>query len=306
MHGRESMTNFLEGFKVGHYTDEANRTGCTVVLPPSGNVASCDVRGSSPSSRELTLLDLERRLTEVHAVLLTGGSAFGLAAADGVVAWLAERDIGYDTPVARVPIVPAAVVFDLGSGNPDARPGPKEGRLACETASSSAIATGPVGAGTGATVGKWGGFEFAERGGLGIGRAEAEGMSVAAIAVVNAVGDVIDPDGHSIAGSSLEGGWVRAPRRPDAEDTAPVNTVLALVATYAHLDKREVKWLAERGSDGVTTSVRPAHTRYDGDVCFAIAAPPAAGAAETNLDVLGVLATQAVANAVRDSVRSSP
>jgi len=299
------MTDFLEGFKIGHYTDEANRTGCTVVLPPAGNVASCDVRGSSPSSRELILLDLERRLTEVHAVLLTGGSAFGLAAADGVVAWLAERDIGYDTTVARVPIVPAAVIFDLGSGNPDVRPGPQEGRAACEAAAASGIATGPVGAGTGATVGKWGGFESAARGGLGIGRAEAEGMTVAAVAVVNAVGDVVGPDGGSIAGSSLEDGRVRAPRRPDTDEAVPANTVLALVATHAPLDKREVKWLAGRGSDGVTTSVRPAHTRYDGDVCFAIAAPPPAGAAEPNLDVLGVLATRAVADAVRDSVRAS-
>jgi L-aminopeptidase/D-esterase-like protein len=298
------MTDFLEGFKIGHYTDEANRTGCTVVLPPAGNVASCDVRGSSPSSRELVLLDPERRLTEVHAVLLTGGSAFGLAAADGVVAWLAEHDVGYDTPVARVPIVPAAVIFDLGSGNPDTRPGPQEGRAACEAAVSSGVATGPVGAGTGATVGKWGGFESAVRGGLGIGRAEAEGMTVAAVVVVNAVGDVVGSDGRSIAGSSLEDGRVRAPRRPDSEDAAPGNTVLALVATHAQLDKPEVKWLAGRGSDGVTASVRPAHTRYDGDVCFAIAAPRPAGAAETNLDVLGVLATQAVAGAVRNAVQA--
>lgn len=297
------MTDFLEGFKIGHYTDEANRTGCTVVLPPAGNVASCDVRGSSPSSRELILLDTARRLTEVHAVLLTGGSAFGLAAADGVVAWLAERGIGYDTMVARVPIVPAAVIFDLGSGNPDVRPGPREGRAACDAAASSGIPTGQVGAGTGATVGKWGDREKAVAGGLGIGRAEAEGMTVAAVAVVNAVGDVIGAEGSSIAGSSFEGG-VRAPRPPGIDDVPPVNTVLALVATHAHLDKREVNWLAGRGSDGVTNSVRPAHTRYDGDVCFAIASPPPAGAAEANLDVLGVLATQAVANAVRDSVRA--
>ena len=299
------MTSFLDGFKIGHYTDEANRTGCTVVLPPAGNVASCDVRGSSPSSRELILLDTARRLTEVHAILLTGGSAFGLAAADGVMAWLAEREIGYDTVVARVPIVPAAVIFDLGSGNPDERPGPLEGRAACVAATSSDIATGPVGAGTGATVGKWGDRENAVAGGLGIGHAEAEGLTVAALAVVNAVGDVLGADGRSIAGSSFDDGQVRAPRRPGTDDVAPGNTVLALVATQAHLDKREVNWLAGRGSDGVTTSIRPAHTRYDGDVCFAVAAPPPDRAAETNLDVLGVLATQAVANAVRDSVRTS-
>ena len=299
------MTGFLDGFKIGHYTDATNRTGCTVVLPPEGNVASCDVRGSSPSSRELILLDTARRLTEVHAVLLTGGSAFGLAAADGVVAWLAARGVGYDTRIARVPIVPAAVIFDLGAGNPDARPGPPEGRAACEAATSFDIATGQVGAGAGATVGKWGDFENAVAGGVGIGHAEAEGMTVAAIAVVNAVGDVIGADGQSIAGSSFDDGRIRAPRRPATDDAAPTNTVLTLLATHAHIDKREVNWLAGRGSDGVTNSVRPAHTRYDGDVCFAIAAPPSPGAAETNLDVLGVLATQAVANAVRDSVRPS-
>jgi L-aminopeptidase/D-esterase-like protein len=295
------MTDFLEGFKIGHYTDEVNRTGCTVVLPPEGNVTSCDVRGSSPASRELVLLDLDRRLTEVHAILLTGGSAFGLAAADGVVRWLSERSIGYDTRVARVPIVPAAVIFDLGAGSADARPGPAEGRAACEAASSSDIATGPVGAGTGATVGKWGGFDNAARGGLGIAHATSEGHRVAALAVVNAVGDVVSADGTSLAGSSLTEGRVRPPRPPGTE-VAPVNTVLALVATHAGLDKREVKWLAARGSDGITTSVRPAHTRYDGDVCFALAAPPLNEAQEPALDVLGVLATEAVARAVRRAV----
>ncbi|MGH2698112.1 MAG: P1 family peptidase [Actinomycetota bacterium] len=299
------MTEFLEGFRVGHYTDEANRTGCTVVLPPAGNVTSCDVRGSSPASRELVLLDLDRRLTEVHAVLLTGGSAFGLAAADGVMTWLAEHDVGYHTLVARVPIVPAAVIFDLGAGNANARPGPSEGRAACEAASSSGIATGPVGAGTGATVGKWSGLEKAARGGFGIAHATAEGNRVAALAVVNAVGDVVSSDGSSLAGSSVEEGRLHGPR-PPATEVAPINTVLALVATRAALDKREVKWLAGRGSDGITTSVRPAHTRYDGDVCFAIAGPPAEGAAETNLDVLGVLATEAVASAVRNAVEAEP
>lgn len=294
------MTAWLDGFQIGHFTDEDNRTGCTVVLPPPGNVTSCDVRGSSPGSRELTLLDLDRRLTEVHALLLTGGSAFGLAAADGVVAWLAERDIGYDTRVARVPIVPAAVIFDLGAGNAAVRPGPDQGRAACVDARTTGIATGPVGAGTGATVGKWAGLDGAARGGLGLGHASSDGMRVAALAVVNSVGDVVGPDGNSIAGSSIASGEVRAPRTLQSE-TSPTNTVLAVVATRAALDKREVKWLAGRGSDGITTSVRPAHTRYDGDVCFSVAAPPRDGLA-TNLDVLGVLATEAVAAAVRNAV----
>lgn len=289
------------GFRVGHWTDENALTGCTVVLPPPGNVTSCDIRGSSPSSRELALLHLDRKLTEVHAVLLTGGSAFGLAAAQGVVDWLAERGIGYQTGVTPVPIVPAAVVFDLGAGDPAVRPGPAEGRAACEQAVEAPVATGPIGAGTGATVGKWAGLEFGVRGGLGIGRAQEAGHSVAALAVVNAVGDVLDAQGRVIAGSRSPDPSYRPPLPSD--QGFPAATVLAVVTTAANLDKRAVRWLAARGSDGITVSIRPAHTRYDGDVVFALAAPngPEAGGPQS-LDLLGYLATQAVAAAVRDAV----
>ena len=291
------------GFRVGHWTDESARTGCTVVLPPAGNVASCDIRGSSPSSRELALLHPDRKLTEVHAVLLTGGSAFGLAAAQGVVEWLAERDVGYQTGIAPVPIVPAAVVFDLGTGDPSRRPGPAEGRAACDDATEGPTATGAVGAGTGATVGKWAGRDFGVRGGLGVGRAEEGGHSVAALAVVNAVGDVIDADGEVIAGSTSPDPSYR-PALPE-EPGFPANTVLTVVTAPAALDKRAVRWLAARGSDGITVSVRPAHTRYDGDVVFAVAAPsdPGTTSGAADLDVLGYLATRAVAAAVRDAVR---
>jgi L-aminopeptidase/D-esterase-like protein len=286
------------GFRVGHWTDGDARTGCTVVLPPRGNVTSCDVRGSSPGSRELESLHPDRRLTEVHAILLTGGSAFGLAAADGVMDWLAERDIGYRTKVATVPIVPAAVIFDLGAGTSEVRPGPAEGRAACE-ATTEEGATGPVGAGAGATVGKWAGLDFLAPGGLGMGRASAGSWTVSALAVVNAVGDVVDADGSIVAGTSNPAPEYQPPAPPDAQIAA--NTVLAVVATDATLDKRDVHWLAGRGSDGITISVRPAHTRYDGDVVFAVAT----GASETSgtdLDVLGYLATRAVATAVRAAV----
>ena len=287
------------GFKVGHWTDLDARTGCTVVLPPPGNVASCDIRGSSPSSRETELLHPDRKLTEVHALLLTGGSAFGLAAAQGVVEWLAERGVGYQTAVTPVPIVPAAVIFDLGSGDPSARPGPEAGRAACEAASDSAP-VGAVGAGTGATVGKWAGFEHHARGGLGIARAGGDDEEVAALAVVNAVGDVIGRDGSVLAGTTAPNPSYRAPARPQAE--VPMNTVLAVVATRATLDKRDVRFLASRGSDGITVSVRPAHTRYDGDVVFAVATPGDAPTSPGQLDVLGHLATEAVADAVRAAV----
>lgn len=288
------------GWKVGHWTDSEARTGCTVVLPPPGNVCSCDIRGSSPSSRELALLDPDRRLTEVHAVLLTGGSAFGLAAAEGVVAWLEEQGIGYQTQIARVPIVPAAVVFDLGAGSPDVRPGRAEGRSACEAATAGAPARGRVGAGTGSTVGKWAGREHAVPGGFGFGVAEGRGTRAAAVAVVNAVGDVLAADGTVLAGTTAPEGR----RTPPPEETSPLpaNTVLALVAVEGTFEKREVRWLAGRGSDGITIAVRPAHTRYDGDVVFALAAPAPQGAPPADLDALGPLATEAVAAAVRDAV----
>ncbi len=285
------------GYKVGHWTDPAAQTGCTVVLPPAGNVTSCDIRGSSPSSRETELLHPDRKLTEVHAVLLTGGSAFGLAAAQGVVEWLAERGIGYRTPVTSVPIVPAAVIFDLGSGDPATRPGPAAGRAACDAASEESE-VGRVGAGAGATVGKWAGFDHRVPGGLGIAQVEDGGLRVSAIAVVNAVGDVIGSDGSVIAGTTAPRPRYQAPApAPDL----PTSTVLALVAVKANLDKRDVRFLACRGSDGITVAIRPAHTRYDGDVVFATAAP-GEPATPAQLDVLGHLATQAVAAAVRNAV----
>ena len=290
------------GFKVGHWTDPDGKTGCTVVLPPPGNVTACDIRGSSPSSRELELLRPQAKLTETHAILLTGGSAFGLAAADGVVAWLAERDIGYRTATARVPIVPAAVILDLAVGDPEARPGPAAGRAACDAAADEAT-TGRVGAGTGASVGKWAGFEHRVDGGLGISSATADGLTVAALAVVNAVGDVIGADGSTVAGTTAQDRTYKGPAAARAEELS--NTVLAVVAVEATLDKRDVGFLAARGSDGITVAVRPAHTRYDGDVVFAVAAPRGETASPETLDVLGHLATQAVAAAVRDAVTGS-
>ena len=283
---------------MGHHTDAEAKTGCTVVLPPRGNVASCDIRGASPGSRELELLDVAKKLTEVHGVLLTGGSAYGLAAADGVMSWLEKQGIGYETPVGIVPIVPAAVVFDLGSGDPTTRPTAESGRAACAAAVEDDVPVGPVGAGTGCTVGKWAGRELSSPGGVGIASATQGEWNVSAIAVVNSVGDVIDDDGKVVAGSNAPADAFTPP--PFGKDDLQ-NTVLALVAANAEVDKAGAKWLAARGSDGITVSVRPAHTRYDGDIVFAVAAPgPPAG--PQDLDVLGYLATRAVAGAVRDAV----
>ena len=297
------MSGLGRGFRVGHWSDAGALTGCTVVLPPPGNVASCDVRGSSPGSRELELLAPNRRLTEIHAVVLTGGSAFGLAAATGVVEWLERRGIGYRTPVATVPIVPAAVIFDLAAGSAGARPGPADGAAACDVASETLVASGRVGVGTGATVGKWAGRDHAAPGGVGIARVEESGLVVSALAVANSVGDVVAADGSVIAGTTHPAPAYRPPLPADAE--LPQSTVLAVVATDATLAKADARWLAARGSDGITTAIRPAHTRYDGDVVFAIAA----GARPTSprdLDVLGYLATRAVAGALRASVGARP
>lgn len=285
------------GFRVGHWTDAQAKTGCTVILPPANNVTAYDMRGASPGSRELASLDLERRLTEIHGLVLTGGSAFGLAAADGVVAWLEERGIGYQTPVGVIPIVPAAVILDLGHGRADVRPGPEQGRTACEAASET-FTVGAVGAGTGATAGKWAGLSHRVPGGLGAATESLGDASVSALAVVNPVGDVLAENGSVIAGTTAP-----EPRSfmtpPDRAARLAGNTVLVALTTQATLDKRDVAWLAARGSDGVTVSVRPAHTRYDGDVTFAIAVPPQPGAPEPDLDVLGHLATRAVAAAIR-------
>ena len=286
------------GFKVGHWTHPHRHTGCTVVLPPAGNVASCDIRGSAPGSRELAMLHPDRRHTEVHGVLLTGGSAFGLAAAEGVVGHLEDAGIGYVTPIATIPIVPAAVIFDGSAGDPRVRPSASSGREACASAAPDERRSGRIGAGVAATVGKWAGIEFSSPGGLGVAAVEESGVRVAALAVVNAVGDVVGPDGRVIAGTTSPDPkrMTRAPIRHGI----PLNTVLALVAVRARLSKAEVRWLAARGSDGVTQSVRPAHTRADGDVTFAIAAP---SDEVGDLDLLGPLATDAVAAAVRNAVR---
>ena len=289
------------GFRVGHWTDDDAKTGCTVVIPPRGNVTSCDVRGSSPGSREIAQLDLDKRLTEVHAVLLTGGSAFGLGAADGVVAWLAEQKIGYETPVATVPIVPTAVVFDLGVGRPDAWPTAEAGRAACEAARETDIETGRIGAGTGCSVGKWAGRDGAVPGGIGAATETQGGTTVSALAVVNAVGDVLAPDGTTIAGSTVSDPRFRMGEATGIPD--PENTVLALVACQGRMSKQDARYVAARGSDGITTSVSPAHTRYDGDIVFAVAAP---GDTEANVDLVGYLATRAVAAAVRDAVGGAP
>jgi L-aminopeptidase/D-esterase-like protein len=289
------------GFRVGHWTAPNGSSGCTVILPPADNVASYDVRGSSPGSRELASLDVERQRTEIHGLVFTGGSAFGLAAADGAMRWLEEHEIGFKTPIATIPIVPAAVIFDPAAGDPSSRPGADAGYAACDAATERPIATGRVGAGAGATVGKWTGLEHMVPGGLGLATAREDDLEVRAVAVANPIGDILDEDGAVLAGSTSP---EKRFRPPPAQPETAWNTVLVVVTTIAVLSKVDVHLLAERASDGVTRAVRPAHTRYDGDISFAIAAPAGPGRVATtaDLDRLAVLASDATAAAIRNAV----
>lgn len=269
----------VKGIQVGHHTDLESATGCTVILcPPQGAVAGVDVRGPAPGTRETDLLRPGHLVERVHAILLTGGSAFGLDAASGVMKFLEEKNIGFDVRVARVPIVPAAVIFDLGIGSAKVRPNADSGYRACLAATNRAVVEGNVGAGTGATVGKLLGAEFATKSGLGTASQElGGGVIVGALMVVNAFGDVVDPrDGKILAGTRkpIAGGWL---------DSASViktgllqnaralgHTTIGVVATNAALTKEHANLVAMMAQDGIARAIRPAHTLYDGDAIFAL------------------------------------
>lgn len=269
------------------------------MLPPPGNVCACDVRGLAPGSRELAALSPDKPRSEVHAIVLSGGSAFGLAAADGAMRWCEEQGLGFRAGPVTIPIVPAAVVFDFAAAPGMQRPGPDEGYAACAAAAAGDVPGGRVGAGAGVSVGKWAGLDDRAPGGLGVAAVEADGVRVAALAVVNAFGDVIDGDG-----SVLRGTRATDPSLRDVDAARwSENTVLAVVATEATIDKRQATFMAARGSDGITRAVHPAHTHYDGDVVFAVAAPGSRPATRREVDLLGMLAADAVAAAVRNAVR---
>ena len=301
----------VSGLTVGHWTDREAATGCTVVLcGPDGAVAGVDVRGSAPGTRETDLLAPLNLIDRIHAVLLTGGSAFGLDAAGGVMRWLEERELGCDMGVCRVPLVSAAVLFDLGVGRADVRPDAAAGYAACEAASAAAVPRGTVGAGTGATVGKVLGPERATMGGLGSAAVRlGSGVVVAALAAVNAGGDVIDPARDAVVAGARgdDGRYVRAARLlhdHDAALRAPgENTTLAVVATDAVLTKVQATKMAQMAHDGLARTIDPVHTLYDGDTVFALAT----GASGRALDVslAGTVAAHVLADAVLDAVASA-
>jgi L-aminopeptidase/D-esterase-like protein len=292
----------VAGIKVGHFTDSRRPTGCTVVLCEAGAVAGVDVRGGAPGTRETDLLDPVMSVQVVHGVVLAGGSAFGLDAASGVVRFLEERGVGFATGAGKVPIVPAAILYDLGLGDPRVRPDAAAGHSAAASA-AAAVVEGSVGAGAGATVGKAFGSSRAMKGGLGTASLRTPaGLVVGALVAVNAIGDVRDPEtGRLLAGArTLDGrsleGTMRALRegRVPAAPRAGESTSIGVVATNARLDKAQATKVAQMAHDGLARAVEPAHTPWDGDTLFALAT----GEVSADLTAVGALAAAAVAQAI--------
>ena len=310
----------IEGVRVGHAHDDVALTGCTAILCEGGAVGGVDQRGGAPGTRETDALHPVHLVERVHGVMLAGGSAFGLDAASGAVRFLEERGVGFDVRVARVPIVPAAILFDLGLGRADVRPDAAMGYRACEAASDRRPDEGNAGAGMGATVGKVFGMGQAMKSGIGTASMEiGAGIRVGAIVAVNAFGDVIDPrNGAIVAGArSKQLGPLRLGAPGYFADTLEVmrtlagrtilgfasrgNTVIGVVATNARLNKEHATKMAQMGQNGVARTIRPAHTMLDGDTIFALAL----GEREADVNIVGAFAAEVVAMAVLNAVRSA-
>lgn len=301
----------VAGIEVGHFTDSRRPTGCTVVVARQGAVAGADVRGAAPGTRETDLLQPANLVERVHAVMLSGGSAWGLDAASGAMRWLEEHGIGLEVGPARIPIVPAAVLFDLYLGDATIRPDLQAGHAACRAASTQAPAEGSVGAGAGALVGKLYGVERAMKGGVGTASVRAGGFTVGAIVACNAMGDVVDPDsGRVIAGARREDGRTLMDTRrallagePPRRLVTAANTSIGVIATDAVLTKAQAGRLATAGHDGFARSINPAHTMLDGDTLFALGTGASGKPAEMVL--LATLAAEAVALATVRAVRAA-
>jgi L-aminopeptidase/D-esterase-like protein len=307
----------IPGLRVGHAQDEQALTGCTVVLCENGAIGGVDQRGGAPGTRETDAMHPMHLVNEVHAVVLAGGSAFGLDAATGVVRYLEERGVGFDVRVARVPIVPAAILFDLAIGESGVRPDADMGYQACLNASTDPPAEGNIGAGTGATVGKILGLAGAMKTGIGTASLEiGSGVIVGAIVAVNVFGDVIDPEtGQIVAGARVvQKGPIKVGKGPYFADTLCVmesligrtmlgfaareNTAIGIVATNAKLNKEQINKVAQMAQDGLARTVRPAHTMLDGDTIFALAT----GDKKADVNIVGAFGAQVFAQAVLRAV----
>jgi L-aminopeptidase/D-esterase-like protein len=301
----------VAGIEVGHFTDTRRPTGCTVVIARDGAVAGVDVRGAAPGTRETDLLAPTNLVDRVHAILLAGGSAWGLDAATGVVRWLEEQDVGFPVGNARLPLVPGAVLFDLMVGDASIRPDAAAGYRACELASAKAPAEGNVGAGTGAAIGKVFGIERAMKGGIGTASVTVEGITVGALIACNALGDVVDPDtSQVIAGARTRNGKSlvdtrRALLRGEAPKPllAGTNTTIGVIATDAVITKVQASRLATMGHDGLARSINPVHTMSDGDTLFMLGTGRAGK--PLGMMVLGTMVAEAVAIAVVRAARAA-
>src|SRR5438876_433607 len=302
----------VDGIKVGHFTDPRRPTGCTVVLYETGAVAGVDVRGSAPGTRETDLLNPINTVDKVHAIILAGGSAFGLDTATGVMRYLEEHDSGFQTAAGKVPIVPAAILYDLNVGDGKIRPNADAGYKACMSAKSGPIEEGSVGAGAGATVGKIGGGK-PMKGGIGTSSIKLpNGLVVGAIIAVNCVGDVIDPKtGKIVAGARTSGGQAflniidvyRSGRGVTQTTTPAQNTTIGVVATNARFDKTQMTKIAEMAHDGMARTINPTHTPFDGDTLFALAT--GTSAENANHGAIGALAAEMVSEAILRAVRKA-
>lgn len=310
----------IPGIKVGHAHDLEAITGCTVVLCEKGATAGVDQRGGGPGTRETDLLRPTNNVEKVHAVMLSGGSAFGLESASGAMRYLKEKGIGYDTGVAKVPIVPAAILFDLNLGSAEVWPDADMGYQACQNASTDTPAQGSVGAGTGATVGNLLGIGQATKGGIGTASMEiGGGVLVGAIVAVNAVGDVIDPASNQIVAGvrSLQKGPLKIGGNAQFADSLEIlrswigraalgmasskNTVIGVVATNAKLSKAHVNKLAQMAQNGVVRTIRPTHTMHDGDTMFALAV----GQKKADINIVGAFAAQVVSQAILNAINTA-
>jgi L-aminopeptidase/D-esterase-like protein len=289
-------------FKVGHFSDLDKGTGCTVILCPPHTKASAHARGVAPGTREFALLSPYRKIKEVHAILLTGGSAFGLDAAAGVMRFLQERGMGYQTPYGNIPIVPAAVIFDLPVIDAGVYPVPDNAYQACKSATTRFTAQGTVGAGTGATVGKWAGLAHLMKGGIGVSEITDGNLKIRSLSVVNPVGDVVDESGKTIAGAVMNGkflvGDADSRRWNRADIKLGDNTILTVVMTNVRLEKVQLFYLAERSHNGIVKSVTPAHTSFDGDIVFSLTTDEV----EADLDNLCELAIESVRRSILNAV----
>jgi len=304
----------VAGIEVGHFSDPRRPTGCTVILARDGAVAGVDVRGAAPGTRETDLLAPGNFVQQVHAVMLAGGSAWGLAAAEGAMRWLEERGIGLDVRFGTLPIVPAAVLFDLPLGDARIRPDAAAGYAACDAASKAVPAEGNVGAGSGALVGKLFGLDRAMKGGIGTASVTVKGVTVGALIACNALGDVLDPDtAQVVAGARTEDGRAlldtrRALLRGELPQPllAGTNTTLGVIATDAVLTKVQANRLASVAHDGLARAINPVHTMSDGDTLFALATGrvPLEGDAP-GMTVLGTMAAEVVARATLRAVQAA-